>query len=619
MPTIIDSLFLELGIDTSKFSADEKKALERIRQFESRTKRAGDQAATHVKRVGEAFRDIADDTSIGAAARRLDTLGGKLRGLGQSARVSGGVSSGLGMMAEGLGTLLSPAALGVAALGLLGKATWDFNEKMTAANATIFRQSQLAGMNAKNLWSWGEAAKTVGGSATGTESGIAGLQTAIAGMSIGAGNATSQIVGLARLSQYGAQWNMRTGVDIPSLFKAVHAMGKQQGWAKTWALVSNYGLMNESEFNLAMSKKGGLAAYEYAKRAAPASFDSMVRKSLESQALLGKKDIQVAALAESAYKGVQSPMQRLVGLVTDLVGYANAMLGYTIKIADWIGGIWNFIAHPGRAIETPVGKDVQRHLRAALTAAGAKPKDAASVAATATPAIARALGDAPGLIGRAVTSPAGAIGVIPQAVTDFARIFSTPRGLRNNNPGNLKFAGQPGAIGKDAQGFAIFGTPAEGVAAMRRQLGLYRSRGLDTISSILSTWAPASAGNDTAAYIAAVSQAMHVGAQKRLNLSDPAVMSRLMRAMIYDENGQDPFGAGAMRGLAAVARAANVRHIVHNSTVTHHTRIDAVNVSTQATDAAGMAAGARSALSRHPLLGPVAQNTVTLATRGAVG
>ena len=616
MPTIIDSLFLELGIDTSKFTAQEKKALEKIKQFESQTKRSADKAAAHVKTVGSAFRDIADDTSIGASARRLDLFSQKLRSLGQAGQVSGGASSGIGRMVEGLGMLLSPAALGVAAMGALGKAAWDFNEKMTAANATLYRQSELSGMSAKRLWAWGEAAKTVGGSSTATESGIAGLQTAIAGMAIGAGNATPQIIGLSRL---GVKWNAQTGVDIKSLFQRVHAMGKKQGWAQTWALVSGYGLMNESEFNLAMSKKGGYAAYEYAKHAAPVSFDAMVRKSLESQSLLGKKDIQEAVLAEEAYKGVQNPMQRLVGLFTDLLADTSKMLRVTEKIATYIGDLWNFFAHPGKDVSNPAAKAVRKATAGALQAAGVKTEVAKSVAAEATPAIGRALGDIPGIVGTATTSPAGAIGAIPKAVLDFAHLFGAPRGLRNNNPGNLMYAGQPGAIGKDAQGFAIFKTPAEGIAAMRRQLGLYRARGLDTISSIVSAWAPASAGNDTAAYIAAVSQAMHIGAEKRLNLSDPAVVSRLMRAMIYHENGQDPFGAGAMRGLTEVARVATARHIVHNNTITHHTRIDAVNVSTQATDAEGIAAGARRALGQHPLLGQVARNTIALATRGAVG
>lgn len=46
---------------------------------------------------------------------------------------------------------------------------------------------------------------------------------------------------------------------------------------------------------------------------------------------------------------------------------------------------------------------------------------------------------------------------------------------RNNNPGNLKYAGQPGAIGKDAAGFAIFPDPSTGLQALYNQLSKYVS------------------------------------------------------------------------------------------------------------------------------------------------
>lgn len=75
-------------------------------------------------------------------------------------------------------------------------------------------------------------------------------------------------------------------------------------------------------------------------------------------------------------------------------------------------------------------------------------------------------------------------------------------GYRLNNPGNLNFAGQPGASpttmgnGSEAQ----FDTLAEGIAATDRQLALDASRGL-TLSQRLSTWAT---GNK-AAYVANVS------------------------------------------------------------------------------------------------------------------
>jgi hypothetical protein len=49
------------------------------------------------------------------------------------------------------------------------------------------------------------------------------------------------------------------------------------------------------------------------------------------------------------------------------------------------------------------------------------------------------------------------------------------RNVRNNNPGNLKFAGQAGAVGQDAEGFAIFSDMISGFAALQRQLKKYVS------------------------------------------------------------------------------------------------------------------------------------------------
>lgn len=74
---------------------------------------------------------------------------------------------------------------------------------------------------------------------------------------------------------------------------------------------------------------------------------------------------------------------------------------------------------------------------------------------------------------------------------------------RNNNPGNLKYAGQVGAIGQDSNGFAIFATQSDGQAALVNQLNLYAGRGL-TLSQALNIYAPPSE-NDTSNYIGYVS------------------------------------------------------------------------------------------------------------------
>lgn len=68
----------------------------------------------------------------------------------------------------------------------------------------------------------------------------------------------------------------------------------------------------------------------------------------------------------------------------------------------------------------------------------------------------------------------------------------------NNNPGNLRFAGQYGAI-KGEGGFAKFKTPQEGFDALVRQIKLDVSRG-HTIASFINKFAPPTE-NDTKLYI----------------------------------------------------------------------------------------------------------------------
>jgi hypothetical protein len=80
------------------------------------------------------------------------------------------------------------------------------------------------------------------------------------------------------------------------------------------------------------------------------------------------------------------------------------------------------------------------------------------------------------------------------------------RSYRNNNPGNLMYAGQTGAIGQDAQGFAIFPDYQTGLTALDNQITLDASRG-KTISEFTSIYAPASDGNNPTSYAAQIAAA----------------------------------------------------------------------------------------------------------------
>ncbi|QHC34173.1 structural protein [Komagataeibacter xylinus] len=120
----------------------------------------------------------------------------------------------------------------------------------------------------------------------------------------------------------------------------------------------------------------------------------------------------------------------------------------------------------------------------------------------------------------------------------------TPRGIRNNNPGNLNYAHQPGAhleTGVSNPRFAAFPTMADGIQALRTQLLRYAERGLTTVASIISVYAPATE-NATSAYIAGLCRQMGVQPDTVLDLHDPATMARLICGITTIENGAGHLG-----------------------------------------------------------------------------
>lgn len=138
------------------------------------------------------------------------------------------------------------------------------------------------------------------------------------------------------------------------------------------------------------------------------------------------------------------------------------------------------------------------------------------------------------------------------------RNATAPRGIRNNNPGNIRpgspWQGSLGSDGGPGGGYLKFDTPANGLRALAKLLRNYQSSGQNTIRSIISKWAPASDSNNTTAYIAQVVKALGMGADEPLNVrSNDDRLARLVAAIIKHENGQQPYSAAQ---IAAAVQAA---------------------------------------------------------------
>ena len=114
------------------------------------------------------------------------------------------------------------------------------------------------------------------------------------------------------------------------------------------------------------------------------------------------------------------------------------------------------------------------------------------------------------------------------------------RGLRNNNPGNIRLDGihwkgekEPSTDGA----FKQFTSMAWGYRAMFQTLNTYSNKyGLDTIRKMISRWAPPTE-NDTNAYIKAVSDRSGTPPDSRITTTNRDVMVPIVAAMSAVENG----------------------------------------------------------------------------------
>jgi len=124
--------------------------------------------------------------------------------------------------------------------------------------------------------------------------------------------------------------------------------------------------------------------------------------------------------------------------------------------------------------------------------------------------------------------------------TSFIGRDDLPIGLRNNNPGNIRpgdaWQGMTGENG----GFVVFQDITWGIRALATDITNKVREGYNTITSLISRYAPPSE-NNTGAYIAAVAADTGIPADQVLDLNQESLHD-LVRAIMNHENG-DQFSA----------------------------------------------------------------------------
>lgn len=127
-----------------------------------------------------------------------------------------------------------------------------------------------------------------------------------------------------------------------------------------------------------------------------------------------------------------------------------------------------------------------------------------------------------------------------------------PRGIRNNNPANIRWG--ENWDGLDEKGrekdhaFCVFKEVKWGIRALAKILMTYKRKyGLDTIKGIICRFAPPNE-NDTRSYMQHIADALGVGIEDKINIMDTQTMFVFIKAIIRHENGQQPYTDEEIRG-----------------------------------------------------------------------
>ena len=120
----------------------------------------------------------------------------------------------------------------------------------------------------------------------------------------------------------------------------------------------------------------------------------------------------------------------------------------------------------------------------------------------------------------------------------------TPKGIRLNNPGNIRKGAEPW-IGQIIPGvdpdFCQFAKPEQGIRALGRILQTYQNKHkIRTLRAAIIRWAPGNE-NDTDAYIADVCERSGFGPDAIISFNDLTTLAAVVKAIIWHENGQQPY------------------------------------------------------------------------------
>lgn len=194
------------------------------------------------------------------------------------------------------------------------------------------------------------------------------------------------------------------------------------------------------------------------------------------------------------------------------------------------------------------------------------------------------------------------------------------RGIRNNNPGNLRKSADKwqglAPVQSDPE-FFTFSAAVYGIRALARTLITYYDKyDLNTVNKVIARWAPPSE-NQTQAYANDVARRMGVDTGGVINLHYYAYLRPMVEAIIWRENGVQPYTSAQIDKALALAGVEPPKKPMSSSST-----VQAGTVATASTAGAGVVETLQQAADQVSMLTPyleVAKWAFLALTLAAVG
>ena len=307
MPTVIDSLLIELGLDASKFDRQQKKSVEELRKFDEQNRKTNKTAIKGAKDMTTGFDKLASSLiSIGVAAVSLNSIK-------------------------------------------------EFVSRSISSNAQLQRTAQLLNMNSRDLDAWGAAVRTVGGTQEGFYNSLQHITSGIAKFQqgLGGGEVMTSLALLGVQTKNGA-------VNLYQLSDALQNYEKRYGEQKALNLAQQLGL-DQGTFQLLRQGGAAVKTLHDQMYGQSGKSDVLGQQSEELQKKWATIKQEFSGLSDELYSSLIPALDKLADSLIKVLGITNKKKGaQDVKKGDlWSAsfdlGIVDFLDVVDKKIQNKLG------------------------------------------------------------------------------------------------------------------------------------------------------------------------------------------------------------------------------------------------------------------------